>query len=224
MPELRSRARDSDFSLIDLPRTESIDDLPAYLQAALRWHFSPETGSPYRLKRAKALDFNSLTDVTTFEDLALFPNVVDAQLFLPSHATDFKNAEVRPYLNNYSGNHEAIRIEILVAQDALGLTETYRQFAAACLNEYDLDGWTVPDLVNHDGGNSSANPTTDCAERNHGASTPHTEPIRRAAQTNRVRIKRPTLRRRSDSRLTTRSDVVRQKECGEPLNKGVHPS
>jgi hypothetical protein len=37
----------------------------------------PETGSPYWLKRAKALDFNPLTDVTTFEDLALFPNVVD---------------------------------------------------------------------------------------------------------------------------------------------------
>ena len=77
MPELRSRARDTDFSLIDLPRTEPIDDPPAYLQAAVRWHLNPETGSPYWLKRAKALDFNPLTDVTTFEDLALFPNVVD---------------------------------------------------------------------------------------------------------------------------------------------------
>ena len=77
MPELRSRARDTDFSLIDLPRTEPIDDPPAYLRAAVRWHFSPETGSRYWLTRAKALDFNPLTDVKTFEDLALFPNIVD---------------------------------------------------------------------------------------------------------------------------------------------------
>jgi phenylacetate-coenzyme A ligase PaaK-like adenylate-forming protein len=77
MPELRSRARDTDFSLIDLPRTEPIDDPPAYLREAVRWHFSPETGCPYWLKRAEMLDFNPLTDVTTFEDLALFPNIVD---------------------------------------------------------------------------------------------------------------------------------------------------
>jgi phenylacetate-coenzyme A ligase PaaK-like adenylate-forming protein len=77
MSELRSRVRDTDFSLIDLPRTEPIDDASAYLQATVRWHFSPETGSPYWLKRAKALDFDPLTDVTTFADLALFPNNVD---------------------------------------------------------------------------------------------------------------------------------------------------
>jgi hypothetical protein len=60
------------FSLIDLPRSEPIDDPTAYLQAAVRWHFSPETGSPYWLKSATALDFDPLTDVKTFEDLGLF--------------------------------------------------------------------------------------------------------------------------------------------------------
>jgi hypothetical protein len=49
MPDLRSRTRDTDFSLIDLPRTKPIDDPHSYLQAALRWHFSPDTGSPYWL-------------------------------------------------------------------------------------------------------------------------------------------------------------------------------
>jgi hypothetical protein len=60
MPELRSRARDTDFSLIDLPRTEPIDDPPVYLREAVRWHFSPETGCPYWLKRAEILDFNGI--------------------------------------------------------------------------------------------------------------------------------------------------------------------
>ena len=66
-----------DFSLIDLPRIEPIDDPQAYLQAVLQWHFGPDTGSRYWLKRAEALDFNPRTDVKTFEDLALFPNIVD---------------------------------------------------------------------------------------------------------------------------------------------------
>jgi hypothetical protein len=66
-----------DFSLIDLPRSEPIDDPQAYLRAALEWHFGPETGSPYWLERAKTLEFDPLTDVNTFEDLVLFPNIVD---------------------------------------------------------------------------------------------------------------------------------------------------
>jgi hypothetical protein len=66
-----------DLSLIDLPRSEPIDDPDAYLRAAVQWHFGPGTGSPYWLERAKTLDFNPLTDVTCFRDLALFPNIVD---------------------------------------------------------------------------------------------------------------------------------------------------
>ena len=54
------------------------------------------------------------------------------------------------YERNYGGNHEAIRIEILAAQNATGLTDTYRSFAEQCLAEYDLDGWTAPDLINND--------------------------------------------------------------------------
>ena len=54
------------------------------------------------------------------------------------------------YERNYGGNHEAIRTEILEAQEATGLTESYRHLAEQCLAEYDLDGWTVPDLVNPD--------------------------------------------------------------------------
>jgi 4-hydroxyphenylacetate 3-hydroxylase C terminal/AraC-binding-like domain len=111
-----------------------------------------------------------------------------ALIYLNSHAADFKNPDIRRYLDkyvrgsngydavnrvkvmkllwdaigsefgsrhelyerNYGGNHEAIRAEILVAQDASGLTESYRRLADQCLAEYDLDGWTVPDLINSD--------------------------------------------------------------------------
>lgn len=68
---------DNDLSLLDLPSTRPVDDPDAYLRAAIRWHFSPETGSPFWLRRAASLGFDPLTEVTTFADLARFPNVVD---------------------------------------------------------------------------------------------------------------------------------------------------
>jgi 4-hydroxyphenylacetate 3-monooxygenase len=34
--------------------------------------------------------------------------------------------------------------------EALGQTATYKGFAEQCMAEYDLDGWTVPDLINPD--------------------------------------------------------------------------
>jgi hypothetical protein len=68
---------DTDFSLLDLPRPAPIEDPEAYLQAAVRWHFSPQTGSRFWLQQAKSLDLDPITDVKTFEDLALFPNIVD---------------------------------------------------------------------------------------------------------------------------------------------------
>jgi len=111
-----------------------------------------------------------------------------ALIYLNSHAADFKNAEIRPYLDkyvrgsngydaesrvkvmklmwdavgsefggrhelyerNYGGNHEAIRAEILTAQNATGQTKRYRDFADMCLSEYNLDGWTASDLINPD--------------------------------------------------------------------------
>jgi len=52
-------------------------DPDEYIAALMSWHFSPETGSPYWLRRARELDFDPLTDVRTYADIARFPNVVD---------------------------------------------------------------------------------------------------------------------------------------------------
>ena len=108
-----------------------------------------------------------------------------ALIYLNSHAVDFQNPEIRPYLDryvrgsngyeavdrvklmkllwdavgtefasrhelyerNYGGNHEAVRTEILAAHMANGQVDRYKQFVEKCLAEYDLDGWTVPDLI-----------------------------------------------------------------------------
>lgn len=50
------------------------------------------------------------------------------------------------YERNYSGSHENTRIELLRAQTANGRLDAYKEFADACLAEYDLDGWTAADL------------------------------------------------------------------------------
>jgi 4-hydroxyphenylacetate 3-monooxygenase len=54
------------------------------------------------------------------------------------------------YERNYFGSHESIRFEVLMVAEALGQTATYKGFAEQCMAEYDLDGWTVPDLINPD--------------------------------------------------------------------------
>src|SRR6516225_3084564 len=54
------------------------------------------------------------------------------------------------YERNYFGNHESIRFETLMVADALGQSAKYKGFAEQCMAEYDLDGWTVPDLINPD--------------------------------------------------------------------------
>jgi 4-hydroxyphenylacetate 3-monooxygenase len=54
------------------------------------------------------------------------------------------------YERNYFGNHENIRTEVVLAAEHMGKAEQYKGFAERCMAEYDLDGWTVPDLINPD--------------------------------------------------------------------------
>src|ERR1700756_3858086 len=67
---------DIDFSLLEVPRSAPIEDPEAYLRAAIAWHFGEETGSAFWLRAARTLDFNPLTDVNTFTELRLFPNLL----------------------------------------------------------------------------------------------------------------------------------------------------
>ena len=68
---------DIDFSLLDVPRDAPPADPDAYLRTAIAWHFGADTGSPFWLRAARALDFDPLLDVQTFADLRRFPNLVD---------------------------------------------------------------------------------------------------------------------------------------------------
>jgi phenylacetate-coenzyme A ligase PaaK-like adenylate-forming protein len=74
---------DIDFSLLDVPRSVPVQDPEAYLRAAIAWHFGEDTGSPFWLRTAATLNFNPLTDINTFSDLRLFPNVVNEMRSVP---------------------------------------------------------------------------------------------------------------------------------------------
>ena len=63
-------------SVLDLPYG-TVPDPDEFIRAAMRWHFSEQTGSPFWLRRAKTLGFDPVFDVTSFDDLTLFPNVTD---------------------------------------------------------------------------------------------------------------------------------------------------
>jgi 4-hydroxyphenylacetate 3-monooxygenase len=112
--------------------------------------------------------------------------VASGLIFLNSHARDFRNPEIRPYLDrylrgsagytaeqrvkllkllwdalgtefggrhelyeiNYGGSTEEIRRYCLFGAEASGNADRFKGFAEQCMAEYDLDGWTVPDLTN----------------------------------------------------------------------------
>jgi phenylacetate-coenzyme A ligase PaaK-like adenylate-forming protein len=48
------------------------EKLDAHTREIVQWHFSPETGTPFWLEKAKEYKFNPLKDVKCFEDLKLF--------------------------------------------------------------------------------------------------------------------------------------------------------
>jgi 4-hydroxyphenylacetate 3-monooxygenase len=54
------------------------------------------------------------------------------------------------YERSYSGSHELTKLEAFWMAQADGTVDRIKAFAEACMAEYDLDGWTVPDLINPD--------------------------------------------------------------------------
>lgn len=53
------------------------DRLDAQVREVVRWHFSPETGTPFWLEKAKEYRFDPLKDVNCFADLNLFGHFED---------------------------------------------------------------------------------------------------------------------------------------------------
>ena len=51
---------------------------------------------------------------------------------------------------NWSGSHEEIRRFAILGANANGQAAEWKAFADQCMSEYDLAGWTVPDLINPD--------------------------------------------------------------------------
>jgi phenylacetate-coenzyme A ligase PaaK-like adenylate-forming protein len=68
---------------LDVPVGGEVDE-EAFVRAAMAWHFDPESGSPFWLRRAETLDFDPRADVKGFDDLRLFPNVADELRDVPA--------------------------------------------------------------------------------------------------------------------------------------------
>jgi phenylacetate-coenzyme A ligase PaaK-like adenylate-forming protein len=56
------------------------EQLDAHVREIVAWHFSPETGTPFWLERARSFKFNPLKDVKGFDDLKLFGHFEDEWL------------------------------------------------------------------------------------------------------------------------------------------------
>jgi len=109
-------------------------------------------------------------------------------IYLNSNAVDFKNPEIRPYLDqylrgsydltavdrvklmklfwdavgtefasrhelyelNYAATGETNRMRTLWAAKASGLLDECAELVDHCMSEYNLDGWTTPDMIDPD--------------------------------------------------------------------------
>ena len=54
------------------------------------------------------------------------------------------------YEMNYAGSHEDTRLAALLGATQSGQTAAFKAFAEQCMAEYDVNGWTAPDLINPD--------------------------------------------------------------------------
>ncbi|MFJ4624391.1 phenazine antibiotic biosynthesis protein [Streptomyces sp. NPDC088812] len=63
-------------AVLDAGPSDGVDP-DEFVRAAMRWHFSPATGSRYWLDRAGRLGFCPRHDVKGVDDLALFPDLTD---------------------------------------------------------------------------------------------------------------------------------------------------
>ena len=54
------------------------------------------------------------------------------------------------YERNYAGNSDDTRIQTLANAESSGLVAEMKALVDTCMSEYDLDGWTVPDLIDPD--------------------------------------------------------------------------
>src|SRR5829696_7571561 len=64
-------------SFLEVPVSDSLsakvraakEALDKHVREIVQWHFSPETGTPFWLDKARSYKFNPLKDVQRFEDL-----------------------------------------------------------------------------------------------------------------------------------------------------------
>ena len=83
---------------LDSQVVEAKEALDAHLREIIKWHFSPETGTPFWLDFAKTADFNPIEDVQTAEDMIKFPHFEDDYLrYLPHEKWIPKAYEGKPY-------------------------------------------------------------------------------------------------------------------------------
>jgi aromatic ring hydroxylase len=82
-------------------------------------------------------------------DVSAVERVKLMKLLWDAIGTEF-GARHELYEINYAGSHEEIRRYALFGALASGQYARWQSFAETCMAEYDLDGWTVPDLVNPD--------------------------------------------------------------------------
>jgi len=130
-------------SVLDLPYG-TVPDSDEFIRAAMRWHFDEETGCRFWLDRARTLGFDPVSDVTSFDDLKLFPNVTD----------ELRGVPVRDLIPQGFGHHPDV-VAVIESGGTTGAPKRVpflrqfadllaQAFAALCEEQVDpTKGWLV---------------------------------------------------------------------------------
>ena len=120
--------------ILDLP-FDARPDPDEFVRAAMEWHFSPDTGAPYWLERAKTLDFDPRLDVKGHADLTLFPNV----------ANELRHVPARDLIPRGYGSHP----EVVAVYESGGTTGAPKR--VVCLRDWmdRLVAWSNANLDRH---------------------------------------------------------------------------
>jgi 4-hydroxyphenylacetate 3-monooxygenase len=54
------------------------------------------------------------------------------------------------YERNYGGDHDAVRAQTFMFHKMTGEVDMLKGFAEDAMKDYDIDGWTAPDMINND--------------------------------------------------------------------------
>jgi 4-hydroxyphenylacetate 3-monooxygenase len=154
---VRGAQRWSDGSMV--PNVEAVGTyrvMSGVIYPRVRELFQQDLASALIYANSNAVDFDA-TDIRQYVDQYIRGSngksaeerVKVLKLIWDAMGSEFGSRH-ELYERNYSGSYEGVRLDAYRAATLSGQAAGFMEFVDQCLSEYDIHGWTAPDLINPD--------------------------------------------------------------------------